>query len=738
MSPSRALVAAAVAAAATVPGAAAVGAAAPPAPPAALAPALADRLEGAAGPLPVLVTLRAQVPGGRRAGAGDLIRALRRTAARSQSGLLPRLPRPARRMWLVNAVALRARPDEIRRLARDPAVARVEEDRRVRLLGPAGAAGPERRPGPFGRGDWGLAAIGAPAVWRDYGLDGSGVRVGSIDTGVDAHHGDLAGKVAAWRDFAAGRPEPYDDNGHGTHTIGTMVGGRAGGAPIGVAPGARVVVAKALDRRGDATLSTLIEAAEWMADPDGDPSTADFPTVVNASWGAPAGAGDALRPAIARWRQLGIVPVFASGNRGPRGSVAAPAAHPDTLAVGAVGPGGRVAPFSSRGDAEPAPRRPLGALGRPAARKPDLAAPGVDVVSSVPGGGWASLSGTSMAAPHVAGAIALLRQADRAIGVDGVADLLRRTAREVEPDAADGGSGAGSLDVHAAVARLLGPRPRRPETSLIATPPAQANDAVLAVAVESAGAPVGVWLDGARVGGAQAGPIVRVPVRAPGRHTVAVAALDPDGRAVGARRRVRVRVDRTPPRLRLAVRREGLLAIGFRARAEDAGAGVARGSLRVRASNGPSLRRRPAGRAAFAGPGPYWVEAEAADRAGNVRRVRRAIAWPPAPVARRLAWNDAFANLRVPFLLARRHRRFDGHYRPAAALVPLLAANCEPRVFAAMPTPRARPPRGAIGVWSDGRGRVLLSTERAGRRYAMEDRDGRLSRGAHPLVDIYR
>ena len=170
--------------------------------------------------------------------------------------------------------------------------------------------------------------------------------MGSIDSGVNADHPDIAGKVVAWRDFAAGRPEPYDDNGHGTHTIGTMVGGAAGGAPIGVAPGAKVVVAKALDRHGDATLSTLMAACEWIADPDGDPATADAPSVVNASWGAPSAAGTRLRPIIARWRDLGIVPVFASGNTGR--SVSAPAVYPEALAVGALGPRGRVARFSSR------------------------------------------------------------------------------------------------------------------------------------------------------------------------------------------------------------------------------------------------------------------------------------------------------------------------------------------------------------------------------------------------------
>jgi bacillopeptidase F len=409
MQPSRALIVLiAVAAFAAPAGAGAQTATSPP-----THPARTDRL------LPVVVTLRDQVPSGAHAGRpGDLIRALRRAAGQGRPAFLDHLARPVRRLWLVNAVALRARPAEIRRLAGDPAVARIEYDRRVRLFTPASDAGPPRPPPLFGRGDWGLAAIGAPAVWRDYGLDGHGVRVGSIDTGVDADHPDLAGKVVAWRDFVNERPTPYDDQGHGTHTIGTMVGGAAGGAPIGVAPSARVVVAKALDGDGCGTLSTLLAAAQWITDPDGDPATPDFPTVVNASWGAPAGAGgEALRRVIQRWRAVGIVPVFAAGNRGPRWTVSAPAAYPETFAVGALGPDGGVAAFSSRGPTIVQAAGSPGAERGPSALKPDIAAPGRGIVSSIAGGGWASLSGTSMAAPHVAGTIALLRQADPGIRV---------------------------------------------------------------------------------------------------------------------------------------------------------------------------------------------------------------------------------------------------------------------------------------------------------------------------------
>ena len=221
--------------------------------------------------------------------------------------------------------------------------------------------------------------------------------------------------------------------------------------------------------------------------------------------------------------------------------------------------------------------------------------------------------------------------------------ILRRTARDLGPAGADGRGGAGALDARAAVAAVLGARAPRPELSLIATPPALTHRAVLTFALESGGAPLGVWLDGARVAGLGNGPFVRVPVGTPGRHTVSIAALDRAGAVLDARRHFfPVTIDRERPRLRLVVRRGGLLEIGYRARAADAVAGLARGSLRVRLSESPNLRGAPAGGHTFTGPGPYWVEAEVADRAGNVRRVRRALSWPAGPVARRVAWNDAF------------------------------------------------------------------------------------------------
>ena len=212
---------------------------------------------------------------------------------------------------------------------------------------------------------------------------------------------------------------------------------------------------------------------------------------------------------------------------------------------------------------------------------------------------------------------------------------------------------------------------------------------------------------------ARTGPFVRLPVGTPGRHTVAIAAANPRGSAIGTRRQVfRVTIDRERPRAALAVRRGGLLEVRFRAQAGDGVAGVPEGSLRVRTSESPNSLRGPTAKVTFTRAGPYWVEAEAADWRVT-SGASGVLSWPAGPVGRRLAWNDALVTLRMPFVMARRHRRFDSHYRPRARLVRLLAANCEPRVCRDADADLAAS-RGAVGVWSDGRRKMLLSTGASG------------------------
>ena len=401
--------------------------------------ALRARLaESAAVEVPVVVTLEAQVDETDYAGRpAALVRALRAAASRSQPEVVAELDGPSRRFWLVNALATSATADEVRALENDPAVAAVDLDPQVTVTSVASS------PSPAG-GSWGIGAIHAPEVWSRYGLTGAGVRVGSIDTGVDPSNPELAGAIAGWRDFVNAQPAPYDDNGHGTHTVGTMVARNVAGAPIGVAPGAQAIVAKAIRADGTAQGSDLLAAAQWMTDPDGNPATADFPTVINNSWTAPGADNEWFRPMVQAWVAMGIAPVFGAGNTA--GSIGNPASYPEAIAVGALEESGQITANSSSALVS----WTIG--GTPTTlTKPDITAPGVFITSTL-GSGYGVYSGSSMAAPHVAGTIALLRQARPDLSLDAVREILRASAVDRGAPGPDLAYGAGALDAAAAVA----------------------------------------------------------------------------------------------------------------------------------------------------------------------------------------------------------------------------------------------------------------------------------------------
>lgn len=297
-------------------------------------------------------------------------------------------------LWTCQAVACRLRVRDVLAIARRRDVAMVYLDRELRLLSPIDGRRTARAGSAQGVA-WGVLRVRAPELWRR-GITGEGVTIGHIDSGV-APHPRLAGRIAAWRDFTRSRSQstPTDGMGHGTHTAGTLVG--AGG--LGVAPGARLVVARVFDRRGKTRLSALLGAMEWML------TASPRPRIVACAWGMPVRGSyeghDLLHGPLLAWREAGLIGVFASGNEGP-GTLDVPAAYPEALAVGASDGEGRQAGFASEA---------LVHVGGRTLVKPDLWAPGVDVPSTWPDRGVATLSGTSMACPHVAGVAALLWQA---------------------------------------------------------------------------------------------------------------------------------------------------------------------------------------------------------------------------------------------------------------------------------------------------------------------------------------
>jgi subtilisin family serine protease len=320
---------------------------------------------------------------------------------------------------------------------------------------------------------WNVRTIGADRVWEEFGARGEGIVVGQSDSGVDVNHpaleesyrGHTEGDDYNWFDPWNGEPSPYDNGGHGTHTLGTVLGQNG----IGIAPDATWFGCANLVRNL-ANPALYLDCMQFMLAPfpqDGNPFTDGDPTraadVTNNSWGCPEIEGcdpNSLKAAADNLRAAGIFVAVSTGNDGPNCStVDAPLSLYDSaFSVGAIDQFGNVAQFSSRG---PITTDGSGRI------KPDIVAPGVDILSAMPGGLYGSNSGTSMAGPHVAGAVVVLWSADPTLigDIDGTEQLLIDTANPYTGDRSVGcftgnvpnaAYGYGILDVYEAVKVALG------------------------------------------------------------------------------------------------------------------------------------------------------------------------------------------------------------------------------------------------------------------------------------------
>jgi bacillopeptidase F len=388
-----------------------------------------------------------------------------------------------RRFWISQMVHVRADRAALLALSQCADVSLIAPNAEIEIISPvliadaASAAGAET----------GLEAIGARALWAR-GLTGAGRLVASIDTGVEGVHpalyerwrGNDGDTASAWFDPYGGA-FPADNNGHGTHVMGVMVG-RTADDTIGLAHDAEWITAAVIDRGSSlaTTFADILDALEWVADPDGNPeTTSDVPDVVCNSWGV---AQHIINPcdelffdAIDNVEALGIVCIFAAGNEGPYSMTIRNPADRGTsptasFAVGAVDsddPDFPVPSFSSRG--------PSGCDG--VSIKPELAAPGVDIRSSYKGGGYKSISGTSMAAPHVAAAVALLRQYNPDLTPEEIKLALMSSARDIGAEGEDNATGHGFLDLEAALETVR--PPLVPTIHVEAVAPDLTGDAIL-------------------------------------------------------------------------------------------------------------------------------------------------------------------------------------------------------------------------------------------------------------------
>ena len=321
-----------------------------------------------------------------------------------------------------NGIALTTKRGLIESIKRLPGVVAVNEEQEYRL------ADTESN-----------HIVGADSVWAKLGSTGKGVLVGVIDTGVDYNHPDLGGgigptkKVIGGWNVVAGTADPMDLGGHGTHVAGIIA---ANGPTLkGIAPDAKIYAVNAFSGEVSYT-SWLLAALDRVLDPDRNPATHDAVNVVNMSIGGTTAVYDPVAQAVDNAVQGGVVCVIAAGNSGIKVgeySINSPGTSRRAITVGATTKLDVIADFSSRG-----PSFDLTSI------KPDLVAPGVDILSTYLRSGYKQLAGTSMATPCVAGAVALLLELHPTWGPEFVKSALVNTSTVVDADVWS--QGAGRLD----------------------------------------------------------------------------------------------------------------------------------------------------------------------------------------------------------------------------------------------------------------------------------------------------
>jgi subtilisin len=299
--------------------------------------------------------------------------------------------------------------------------------------------------------DWGLANLNCPEAWKT--SEGSGVLVAVLDTGCDPDHRDLKNQIKASKDFTGSRSGTMDRQGHGTHCCGVVAAELNGWGMCGVARKSKLLVGKVLDDGGSGSVDGIAAGIDWAVANNAD--------VISMSLGG-AGRDGYIPPALAKAEAEGVIVLAAAGNEGPReGTTGYPAGYPQCIAVAATDANNSVAKFSSRGPVV------------------YVTAPGVNVRSCYPGPGdglFSSMSGTSMATPHVAGLAALwvaahpeIPKKDRPAAFR---KALKDACKDLPPAGRDTATGWGLPDAAKLVkVEVPVPMPKDPEPWVITIPP---------------------------------------------------------------------------------------------------------------------------------------------------------------------------------------------------------------------------------------------------------------------------
>jgi subtilisin family serine protease len=332
---------------------------------------------------------------------------------------------------LIPAVVTNLKANDIKALKKNDKVKAVEPAGTISIAkkpdNPGGGKDKDNgKPQPAEVMPWGVDRIDADLAWDD--TTGTDIKVAVLDTGIEEDHPDLKENILGGENFIPSKkgtvdPNKWgDDNGHGTHCAGTIAGKDNEIGVIGVAPNAGLYAGKVLDRRGNGQWPYLIAAIEWAVSIPVDVIS------MSLSGGYSQGAKDACDAAMA----AGVVLVAAAGNSNPAGSVRYPAAFDSVIAVGATDSSDDRASWSCYGNAL------------------ELMGPGVDVLSTWKGSGYNTISGTSMACPHVAGTVALILEDFPSMTVAQVRTLLQNTAEDLGDPGWDSLYGHGLVDAEAA------------------------------------------------------------------------------------------------------------------------------------------------------------------------------------------------------------------------------------------------------------------------------------------------